>query len=51
MSIAVNLTPEILNKSKKNMNKKATLKGPAAHIRHLAPLLPILTAKYFSLSL
>ena len=45
----VNLTPEILNKSKKNMNKKATLKGPAAHIRYLVLLLPILTAKYFSM--
>ena len=44
----VNLTPEILNRGKKSKGK-ATLKGPAAHVRHLIPLLPILTAKYFSM--
>ena len=42
-----NLTPGVLNKEKKT-NKTATLKGLAAQIRHFIPLLPILTAKYFS---
>ena len=43
------LTPEILNKGKgKPANSIPTLKGPAAEIRHLIPLLPILTAKHFS---
>ena len=43
----VNLTPEILGKGKNKSDSTATLKGPAAHVRHLMPLLPILTAKYF----
>ena len=42
------LTPGVLNKDQKKTNKTATLKGLAAQIRHLVPLLPILTAKYFS---
>ena len=43
------LTPEILNKGKgKPANSIPTLKGPAAVIRHLIPLLPILTAKHFT---
>ena len=42
------LTPEVLNKGKgKPANTVPTLKGPAAVIRHLIPLLPILTAKHF----
>lgn len=44
------LTPEVLNKgkSKKKTSQVATLKGPAAAVRHLVPLLPILTAKHFA---
>ena len=43
------LTPEILNKGNgKPANSIPTLKGPAAVIRHLIPLLPILTAKHFT---
>ena len=41
------LTPGVLNKDQKKTNKTATLKGLAAQIRHLIPLLPILTAKHF----
>ena len=43
------LTPEILNKGKnKPAGTTPTLKGHAAVIRHLVPLLPILTAKHLS---
>ena len=42
------LTPGVLNKDQKKTNKTATLKGLAAQIRHLIPLLPIFIAIYFS---
>ena len=41
------LTPEVLGQGKKSKGKPC-LKGPAAHVRHLVPLLPILIAKYMS---
>eukprot|EP00438_Fugacium_kawagutii_P001267 Skav224315 [mRNA] locus=scaffold227:462147:463004:- [translate_table: standard] len=43
------LSPGVLNKDQKKKNDKvATLKGPAAPVRHLVLLLQILTAKYFA---
>ena len=42
------LTPTVLNQGKGKTEAHPTLKGPAAVVRHLIPLLPILTAKYFS---
>jgi hypothetical protein len=41
-----NLCPEMLNKGKKT-HGPATLKSSAACVRHLIPILPILTAKHF----
>ena len=42
------LTPEVLNKGKKSTGPP-TLKCPAATVRHLVPLLPILTGKHFAI--
>ncbi|CAE6911750.1 unnamed protein product [Symbiodinium sp. CCMP2592] len=41
------LTPEVLNKGKKSTGPP-TLKCPAATVRHMMPLLPILTGKHFA---
>lgn len=45
------LSPNVLNKENKKKGAVATLKGPAAVIRHLIPLSQILTGKILHVGL
>ena len=45
------LSPNVLNKDSKKKGAVATLKGPAAVIRHLTPLLQILTGHFLHMGL